>query len=83
MSNATPEPGPTPTVVDLLLMLHDGDDRCGCLKEAFGIALERRDADDLEDVEKRVAWVLTYCLSAHPAGIAARDLGFPPAEVDD
>lgn len=41
------------------------------------------DWTDLEDVEKRVAWVLTYCLSAHPAGIAARDLGFPPAEVDD
>lgn len=46
--------------LDLLLRLHDGDDRCGCLRSAFLAAID----GCLEDA---VA-IIRDCLESHPAG---------------
>lgn len=47
-------------VLDALLRLHDGDDRCGCLRAAvILIDAQRRD----EAVE-----IVQACLETHPAG---------------
>lgn len=45
----------------LLLRLHDGDDRCGCLRKALEYALARRPESVIEQVVEQ-------CLTSHPAG---------------
>jgi hypothetical protein len=76
VSNATPSPANPPSAVDLLCLLHDGDDRCGCLRYALSLALEAREIDEVYATEDEVARILTDCLATHPAGAAARKRGF-------
>ena len=45
----------------LLLRLHDGDDRCGCLRAIIGQLL-------LDGSEANVQLGLEFCLQNHPAG---------------
>lgn len=45
----------------LLLRLHDGDDRCGCLSAALESAVNGAD-------EASIATLIEDCLKSHPAG---------------
>ena len=45
----------------LLLRLHDGDDRCGCLRRALSDALQGLSVEGVEALVEE-------CLRSHPAG---------------
>jgi hypothetical protein len=47
--------------LELLLRLHDGDDRCACLRKALTDALDNVDP-------KRIEADIEDCLRQHPAG---------------
>lgn len=47
-------------VLDALLRLHDGDDRCGCLRAALLLVDNGKREDAIEVVQE--------CLESHPAG---------------
>ena len=53
-------------LLDLLLDLHDGDDRCGCLRKIISMS------EQLDD--KQVLEALELCLKEHPSGSVYRSL---------
>ena len=52
----------------LLMRIHDGDDRCGCLRLALAQALDGWTAG-------RIAETVEDCLRSHPAGSVYRGNG--------
>ena len=46
--------------LELLLRLHDGDDRCGCLRQALLAAIDGNTDTSIT--------ILRQCLEQHPAG---------------
>lgn len=50
-----------PDHLALLLRLHDGDDRCGCLRKALAGALDGSSVQLIETL-------IEECLRVHPAG---------------
>lgn len=59
------EPPPDRDVIAALLAVHDGDDRCGCLRETYRLSL-------LENTLATQLWKLTTCMNEHPAGATYR-----------
>jgi hypothetical protein len=53
-------------LLDLLLDIHDGDDRCGCLRKIVAVRDKMTDGDVIE--------ALGRCLELHPAGSLYRTL---------
>ena len=51
-------------LIDVLLNIHDGDDRCGCLREII--------RDLLADPHADVLPALRECIERHPAGLTYR-----------
>ena len=51
-------------LIDVLLNIHDGDDRCGCLREII--------RDLLADPHTDVLPALRECIERHPAGLTYR-----------
>jgi len=51
-------------IIDVLLNVHDGDDRCGCLREIIRSLMA--------DPEAAVLPVLRECIERHPAGLTYR-----------
>lgn len=54
-------------VLNALLRLHDGDDRCGCLRAALLLVDNGKREDAIEVVQE--------CLESHPAGSIYRGKG--------
>lgn len=52
----------------LLIRLHDGDDRCGCLRIALSQALDGWSVED-------IAATVEECLRNHPSGSIYRGRG--------
>lgn len=54
----------------LLLRIHDGDDRCGCLR----LIIERLTSEDAAQEQDAVTTRLLACLEHHPSGSLYRSL---------
>ena len=51
----------TASRLELLLRLHDGDDRCGCLRDALIAVVDTHSEDT-------ALLILEVCLEQHPSG---------------
>ena len=51
-------------LIDVLLNVHDGDDRCGCLRSIIRTLLDDPAANILTELQK--------CIETHPAGLTYR-----------
>lgn len=66
--------------VSMLLSIHDGDDRCGCLAQALETAL---DAETKESAMRDVETSLRTCLADHPSGSTWRRRMVDDLTVED
>jgi hypothetical protein len=63
-----------------LLYAHDGDDRCGCLRD---IVRDLACGGNSEDQVRDAVQHLSNCLAEHPAGLSIRSrIPDTPADLD-
>lgn len=58
-------------MIEMLLAIHDGDDRCGCLAQSVRAALDA----DTEWAQGVIVELLQLCIANHPAGSTHRQRG--------
>lgn len=63
--------------LDLLLRLHDGDDRCGCLRQAILLLAWEGPLSGIATRRIRASSLIRECLEQHPAGSVYRSLNRP------